>query len=228
MKIKKRSTLAEKREQFGYLQTKIDNHEGEFPFDAITPEFIVSKITAFGTIDTEYLFHKSKAAINSQLRQDENKDLMKDSRIICQYLKVKYHDNTKQLSKYGIKLVTSKIAKVDFPTRILDQEELAKAIITQHLIDGVDSVLNGRFNMAEYENLYTSMVNHKDEYKKENSLWRSKSLYRRNALKEVEESVSLLARDLRSNPNLLERDLELWSFILSEYTPDEVDLPAAS
>ena len=226
--LKRRSSLSEKREQFHYLLQKIENHEVNFPFDVITPELIVSQIGTFITFDNVFIQKKFEAQTHNQLRLSDQKKLMKLVRTISQYLKVKFHSNNKKLGEWGITLVLSKTGIVQLPSRLLEQQELAAAILLKHQTDGDTSVLN-RFDMDEFELLYNNVVSNKTAFKAAQIVWRSKSQYRKQALNTVEKSLARLARDLRCNLSLLPKDLEEWGFVIIEYhKTDNEELDMAS
>lgn len=215
-KIKKRMSLPEKREQLNFLLSKIENHEGAFPFDVISPEILVQQIEEFKVLDQVFIQNKFKAQSHNQLRLSDNKKLVKLIRVICQYLKVKYESNTKKLGDWGITLVLNKSGKIMIPSRLLAQQELAFAILAKHKADAQNSILN-RFDMVEFENLLNNILSNKELFKNAQIIWRSKNMYRKQALDNLEKTLSRLAKDLRCNTDLLPKDLEIWSFVITEF-----------
>ncbi len=217
--------LAETKEQLALLVAAIEEHEGALPFDSVAVDNLLQKHQDFLQLDVEYTAARVQSQIHRQLRYNANKQLYKKSLRIAQYLKVKLHSNTKKLGEWGITLVYGKSGRIKFSRRLLPLEEMYLHILSKHLADGENSVLN-RYDMDVFSELTNQLIAQKTAYQLETAQWRSISKHRLQKLKELIAMQRKIARDMLSRTDMLPKDLELWGFRLVEQ--HGTDLPLAS
>ena len=136
-------------------------------------------------------------------------DTVKD---MGQYLKAQCHANTKQLVLWGFDFVYAIEGKVKLPGRLAEQEILIKKIIAKHTADGADSLLDGAFDMAAFENDYNSMQGLRVLKHEEEVNWKVLIDQRHTSMKTLRKMLRLIGRDLLKQEGMDARALEYWGF----------------
>ena len=220
MKIKIGGRLSDSTQQLKQLKNKIMdtlNNSGTLPFTLVDGNDFTTKFTNYELLDAEYDFAKENSEIWKQKRYVNKRLLLKNSREIAQFLKVRNHTNVKKLYDWGITIVgVDDNGRVKINGGLIESEHMFKGIIDKHILDGANSILSV-FDMTEFETLYNEMMTYKGNYETNKVLWRTKSVYKREQFSELLKMQRLIAKEMYTHPDYSKRDLELWGYEVLEF-----------
>ena len=193
------------------------NNSGTLPFTLVDGTHFTTEFTNYELFESDYNLAKENSEIWNQKRYVNNKLLLKKTREIAQFLKVRNYTNIKRLYDWGIIVIGVDVnGKLKITERMLDSESMYKGIIDKHIADGASSIL-AVFDMTEFESLYNEMMIYIGNYEYNKVLRRTKSVYKREQFIELLKMQRLIAKEMYTHPDYNKRDLELWGYEVLEF-----------
>jgi len=215
LEIKLSKTLADTLQQLEYLEEAIDTtiaNGDPIPFKVIADTVIIAERNNYVTINDAYKASRAQGPVFTQQRNTILLGMIDTVKDMGQYLKAQCHANTKQLVLWGFDFVYAIEGKVKLPGRLAEQEILIKKIIAKHTADGADSLLDGAFDMAAFENDYNSMQGLRVLKHEEEVNWKVLIDQRHTSMKTLRKMLRLIGRDLLKQEGMDARALEYWGF----------------
>ena len=187
------------------------------PWGLVSGVSFTDKHAAYEVFKTTYKEGKQLAQMYTQHKYAFLDAIRKDLQAIGQYVKVNKLSFYKELGLYGFEVIHSRKGFVKIPTENALLDTLCQSVLNKHASDGASSLLSV-FDMAELQANLDAKRLAQDNAEQARLNWRLVAIEKRNVLKELTSMMKLIGNEMLRNPSIAPRDLEVWGFVVTEYT----------
>ena len=187
------------------------------PWGLVSGTDFTAKHAHYLVLKTTHTEGKQLAQMYTQHKYAFLDAIRKDLQAIGQYVKVNKLSFYKELGLYGFEVIHSKKGFVKIPTENALLDTLCQSVLNKHASDGASRLLSV-FDMAELQANLDAKRLAQDNAEQARLNWRLVAIEKRNVLKELTSMMKLIGNEMLRNPSIAPRDLEVWGFVVTEYT----------